>query len=369
MNPKKIAILRANALGDFLVALPAIESLKATFPNAEITLLGAPWHEEFLLPGRCAVDRVVVVPPMDGIRSGEPANENEIEQFFAGMQREEFDMAFHFQGNGLSANAFLLELGAGFTAGCTTEGAPLLTESLPFYYYQSEVLRYLEVVSLVGVRPVGFQGTIGVLPQDREETLSFLRLMGDQPFVVLHPFATDVRREWVDARYPPLADALAEAGYGVVFTGLQNDTSRVNGLLRAMKHTAVNACGMFSLGGLSAIYQEAALVIGPDTGPLHLARATGTRTIGLYWAPNFINWAPLQRAGDYPLISWRMECPLCGIVPNEPYPFLPQHACRHETSFIDDLEWQQVAAAAVRVLNKEWLKPRKQPETSKNTSA
>jgi hypothetical protein len=38
---EKIAVLRANALGDYLFRLPALESLRAAYPQAEIVLLGA----------------------------------------------------------------------------------------------------------------------------------------------------------------------------------------------------------------------------------------------------------------------------------------------------------------------------------------
>ena len=77
-NIKKIAILRANALGDFLVTLPAIDAIRAAYPNAEIVLLGKPWHKEFLIKGRCVIDRVIVVPPLKGIRDEKVMEENEI---------------------------------------------------------------------------------------------------------------------------------------------------------------------------------------------------------------------------------------------------------------------------------------------------
>ncbi|MDB5110427.1 MAG: glycosyltransferase family 9 protein, partial [Mucilaginibacter sp.] len=38
--PKKIAVLRVNALGDFIFTLPALQALRETFPDAEIVYLG-----------------------------------------------------------------------------------------------------------------------------------------------------------------------------------------------------------------------------------------------------------------------------------------------------------------------------------------
>ncbi|MGE5223226.1 MAG: glycosyltransferase family 9 protein, partial [Omnitrophica WOR_2 bacterium] len=59
---QKIAVLRANNLGDFVLTLPALQALRRTFPQAEIVLLGQEWHSGFLKDRPAPVDRVVVVP-------------------------------------------------------------------------------------------------------------------------------------------------------------------------------------------------------------------------------------------------------------------------------------------------------------------
>ena len=59
----KIAVLRVNALGDFIVALPAIEALRAAYPEAEIVLLAGAWHAAFLRGRPGPVYPVVVLPP------------------------------------------------------------------------------------------------------------------------------------------------------------------------------------------------------------------------------------------------------------------------------------------------------------------
>lgn len=44
---RKIAVLRANALGDFIFILPAMDALQAAYPKAEVVLLGLDWHAQF----------------------------------------------------------------------------------------------------------------------------------------------------------------------------------------------------------------------------------------------------------------------------------------------------------------------------------
>lgn len=350
----KIAILRANAVGDFVVTLPAIRAIRTSYPNAEIVLLGRLWHKKFLIPGRTPIDRVIVVPVMKGIREDkhEVTDRTEIEEFFNRMERERFDIAMHFQGNGVSANPFLKRLNARLTVGLTSEKAESIDRATSFYYYQSEVLRYLEVAALIGARTDEPEPMINVLEKDEEEIKGLLSLLDKKPFVVLHPFAVDHRRMWPLKNYTPLADLLKEKGFEVVFTGSQEEFMGAGKIIDRMKATAVNTCGTVSLGGMCAILKHASLVIGGDTGPLHLAQAVGTPTVGIYWAPNLINWGPLTRNIHRPVISWNMTCPICGTVPNDPYPFEPQSSCAHEVSFIRDVTVSAVMEAAESILFK-----------------
>jgi ADP-heptose:LPS heptosyltransferase len=63
----KIAVVRANGIGDYLFAEPALSALAAAYPQAEIVLLGKPWHARCLTNRPGAVDRVVVIPAYGGV--------------------------------------------------------------------------------------------------------------------------------------------------------------------------------------------------------------------------------------------------------------------------------------------------------------
>ncbi|MBA2760423.1 MAG: glycosyltransferase family 9 protein [Segetibacter sp.] len=352
-NVKKIAVLRANALGDFIVTLPAFKAIQNTYPNAEIILLGKPWHKAFLVEGRSPVDRVIVVPVKKGIRNEVNQMEKaaETEQFFEDMEQEQFDIAISFQGNGNSANPFVKRLAARYTAGLWTEGAERLDRCLNYYYYQSETLRYLEVASLIGATPLNFEPEINVLEEDKKEIRHFLSEVGNKPFIALHPVATDIRRMWPVENYAGLADILQQKGFQIVFTGSADDRKVADGIIADMKQPAFNVCGNLTLGGLAALLAEAALMVSADTGPLHLARAVNTPTVGIYWAPNLINWGPVTRNIHRPVVSWNMPCPFCGVIPYNPYPFEPVTTdCKHEVSFVRDVTVVAVMEAVESLL-------------------
>ncbi len=168
---RKIAVLRANGLGDFLFALPALESLRAAFPQAEIVLLGLPWHVSFLEGRQSPVDRVVVVPPAKGIReeAGLSQNEGVLSAFFAAMEEERFDIAFQMHGGGRYSNPFVTRLKARFSVGLRAPDAPPLDLWVPYVYFQPEILRYLEVARLAGAQAVTHEPALAVTEADISE--------------------------------------------------------------------------------------------------------------------------------------------------------------------------------------------------------
>jgi len=153
------------------------------------------------------------------------------------------------------------------------------------------------------------------LNTDLDQAGSFLSRVGNEPYIVLHPFALDVRRSWPLEKFCELGDILFERGFKIIFSGSKQDKERIDSGIKQMSYPALNSSGQLSLSGLVGLMAKSELVVSSDTGPLHLARAIGAKTVGIYWAPNLINWGPLYRDRHRPVVSWEMECPLCGIIP------------------------------------------------------
>ncbi len=147
-----MAVLRANGIGDFILALPALEALRSAYPQAQVVLLGRRWHRDFLTGRPGPVDRVVVVPTCRGVTEepGRREDPEELARFFEEMAQEGFDLALQLHGGGRYSNPLVHRLGARVTAGLRTPDAPPLDRWVPYVYFQHETLRYLEVASLVG---------------------------------------------------------------------------------------------------------------------------------------------------------------------------------------------------------------------------
>jgi len=341
---KKIAVLRANALGDYIFSLPALQALRETFPHAEIVLLGRAWHEEYLENRPGPVDRVVVVPLYPGISEveGYVPDENVLAAFFIKMQEEKFDIAFQLHGGGKNSNPFLSRLAAKLTVGLKTPDAAALDINIPYIYYFNETLRYLEVVGRVGAKTKNIEPHIAVTDKDISEAKKVLRNPENKRIVVIHPGASDIKRRWPGENFALTADYLVELGYHVVITGLAWEREIIDAVINNMvyKKAVQDLSDQLSLGGSTALLSFAAVVISNDTGPLHVARALQRPTIGIYWFANVINASPMTSALNRNLLSFTMNCPLCGASSLKFNEY--KGSCRHQTSLVAEITIDEV---------------------------
>jgi ADP-heptose:LPS heptosyltransferase len=343
VDVRKIAVVRANGLGDFIFTLPALASLRAAYPTAEIVLLGRRWHQELLSGRPGPVDRVVSVPNgAIGDEVSPTATPTEVAAFLAAMRNERFDLALQVHGGGRNSNPFTLQLGARYTAGLRTPDAPPLDRWLPYLYFQPEVVRYLEAVALVGAPPVTLEPHLHLMESDLEASRAVLP-EAPAPLAVLHPGAGDPRRRWPAEQFAAVGDALAGAGACIAVIGLPPEAHLVQRVVRAMRAPALDLAGRLSMSALVGLLARAAVVVSNDSGPLHLAHAVGTATVGIYWCGNLINSAPLTRGRHRPLASWRLTCPVCGRN-------CIGERCSHDASFVADVAAEDVAAAALDLL-------------------
>ena len=341
---RKIAVLRANGIGDLIFTLPALNALRSAFPQAEIVLLGLDWHAQFLTGRSGPIDRVEVVPDSRGISLPEQAEEDpeQLENFFRRMHEENFDLAFQMHGGGRYSNPFVKRLGARLTVGLRTPDAIELDFWVPYIYFQSEVLRYLEVVSLVGATHTSLEARIPVMEQDLDEAERWVPEIS-QPLAILHPGAGDPRRRWPMNKFAEVGNTLAWAGAHVVVIGTEQERELDEGVVNAMLGNAQNLCGKLTLGGLVGLLSRAQVVVSNDSGPLHLAEAVGTPTVGIYWCGNMITAGPITTRIHRTMISWQLECPVCGLN-------CTRNNCEHQVSFVSEVSKEEVTASALEML-------------------
>jgi ADP-heptose:LPS heptosyltransferase len=360
---RKIAVLRPNAVGDFVFALPALHALKRAYPDAELVLLGLPWHAAFLDGRPGPVDRVIVVPPLAGIGlppdvPGAPdtpdtPGDGAAQRFVHAMRNEAFDIACQMYGGGRYSNPLVASFGARLTVGARADGAPSLDRCVRHAEPNNRRLALLEVAALAGALDLTLGQELAVTMADRDEAARVLPESGTgragragcavAPLVLLQPGSTDPRRCWPAASFAAVGDALARMGAQLAVNGSAAEAPLVRRVIDAMDAPAIDLSGKLGLGGLCGLIERAACVVSNDTGPLHLALAIGTPAVGIFWLTNLIDGMPLRQGLLRAALSLRQDCPECGVSNLT-------RRCAHDPSFVADVPVGQVIDMAADIL-------------------
>ena len=106
--------------------------------------------------------------------------------------------------------------------------------------------------------------------------------------MLVSPCSSHVLRNWRPDRHAALADHAVEAGWRVVLCGGRSALERetADAILAAMNHPALDLVGKDTLKQLPALLARGDLLVTPDSGPMHIANAMGTKVLGLHAASN-----------------------------------------------------------------------------------
>jgi ADP-heptose:LPS heptosyltransferase len=338
----RIAVLRGTGLGDLVQALPAVEALAAAYPDASVTLLGTPAHLALLEGRPSPFTSLEVLPLRPGVRDGGPEDPAATAAFLDRMRGRAFDLAVQLHGGGRNSNPFLLQLGARHTVGTGTEDAARLERTLPYLYYQHEVMRTLEVVGLAGAVPVALDPRLRLRP---DEAAQLHASRSGARVVALHPGATDPRRRWPASAFATVASALAADGIRVVVVGDESDVAIADDILTRVRDPdglVSSLAGAQSLAELVATLLGSDVVLANDSGPRHLAAALGVRTVGIYWVGNVLNAGPLGRGRHRVQIAFTTVCPVCGVDITQVG--WTAERCEHDVSIVANVQPDAVLA-------------------------
>ena len=277
----RILFVRTDRLGDVLLNLPAVAALRAACPRAHVTMMVHP-NLGALLEGSPEVDELMAYQD-DSRRPWWWAAAH-----LAGRLRaKRFDVAilstskkeFH-------AAAFLA--GIPQRVGFDRKWGWLLTHRLPdakALGERHEVEYNLDLITSLG-RPSSVPSWRWPrLDREQLDVAAVLERHGisvAKPFIVLHPWTSNPRKQWPLERYRDVARRIAqELRHPVIIIGGPEERPRASDA-GPDDRTVVNLVGQLSLRQLTALLQRATLLVSNDSGPVHLAASVGTKAVVLF---------------------------------------------------------------------------------------
>jgi heptosyltransferase I len=273
----RIAVVRFSALGDVVMVSAAVRALQLSFPAATITWITSPFAYA-LLEGMEGIDFEVFDKPRSLL---------DYRAFYRAFRHRRFDVVLAMQAN-LRINLLYPALHAPFKIGFdrtrAREGQWLFcNRRIPFAnsHLTDSFLSFVETLS---GSPAVATWKLPVETSDLEWAREQLQAL-PTPWVVIHPHASKAERNWLPERYEEIVtQAVVRWKCGVVLTGGNLDAERAlcERLASLAPGSALNLCGRSTLKQLAAVLGLADVLIAPDTGAVHIARAMDTPVVGLY---------------------------------------------------------------------------------------
>lgn len=280
--PRSICLLRLSALGDVTHVLPLLRTLRRAWPPTAITWVIGKGEHRLLdgLPGVHFIeyDKTSGIAGMRAVRRqcGErfdvllqlqvSARANLLSAFIPARRRIGYDRSRSKDGHGLFINERIAD----------RPGIHVLDAMGSFA--ETLGLQRDTVAWDLPVPDDAHAWARAQWPEDGRRTL------------MISPCSSHALRNWRAERYAALADHAAACGWRIVLCGGRSQLERDTGdaILAGMQARAgvLDLIGKDTLKQLPALLARADLLVTPDSGPMHIANAMGTKVLGLHAASN-----------------------------------------------------------------------------------
>lgn len=344
---RRILAVRMDNIGDVIMLGPALRALRAAMPRASLTLLTSPAGSQAAPLLSPWIDEVMVERALwqdaSNALAFEPAREHVLLDRLRGGR---YDAAFIFTSFSQSpypaAYACYLA-GIPIRVGESKEfgGGVLSVAATPLPDEVHQVDRNLHLLEAAGI-PVGHRDLEVCIPAAAElraeELLHEAGIRTDSPFVVVAPGASCAARRYDPERYVEVTRLLSrDAGMPVVLVGDARDEVTCAAIEAGDPEHVVSLAGRTSIPELAALLARGRVLIGNDSGPMHLADAVRTPMVILFSGTDLESqWAP--RNAPATLLRRPTDCAPC-------YGF----TCRFQMECLD-IQPEAVAAAATAML-------------------
>lgn len=354
--PERVLLIRPDHLGDLLFSTPALRLLRRAWPAAHITYLVGPWAEAVVSRNPC-VDRVITCE-FPGFGSGPKPSPLHpylhLWRWAGSLRREGYDLALNLRYDFWwgAALAFLARIPrrVGYAI---PECQPFLSLAVPFEAGQHAVEGNLRLAAAAAQIPgpvwleaQSYRLDFPLTPAERGLALALLHRHGwkqGDVLVGIHPGTRGNVKHWTVEGWQAVALALAQRGTRILLTGTAAEADTCRAIAAGVPGQSIVAAGETSLGQLAALLENCAVVLGVDSGPLHLAVAVGVPTVHLYGPSDPITFGPYGDPARHIVLRTDWRCSPCHRF-EYPQGELKYHRC------MEAIPPEAVLAAAERLL-------------------
>jgi ADP-heptose:LPS heptosyltransferase len=326
-NPKRILLIREDHIGDVLSATAILKPLRKKYPNATIDFMAASWTIE-LVRRNPFIDNIVqfdapwfdrrfargIGQQCDRNRHGVMANIKGFFNLVRVIKGGGYDTAIDLRGDIRHITALFLarvphRIGYGITG-----GGFLLTRNVGYEGILHETERNMALLAPMGVHDppaevkIYYSGQIiqNVAGIKESENL-------DRAYALLHAIPGNPLKQWRPEGFAQMANYIhGRLGLVPVMVGTVEDRENISHIISAASVDMKDFSGKLSLLEFAEFAKSASLFVGVDSGPAHIAGATGVPTVILFSGINDPRqWAP--KGKDVRIVSPKPGWPISSI--------------------------------------------------------
>lgn len=299
-NIKKILIIKLAAIGDSILIIPFLRTLKKNFPSSEITFI-------------CSQINLSVIKKIPYVDTIIDCNVHSFLKnpwlffkFIKDLRSVKYDVIID-AGQWERINAIFTFLAKSeYTVGFKTE------KQFKHFGYDSVIPHLRDKHELENFLDLLIPLGINISEEDKKleyflnnEDYKFAeRFWTEHDFenrtvICLHPGCGEngLPREWAVQNYIDLGKRLVnyDDNLRILITGAVHEMERCKMIAEGISKNVINTAGQFELNNVVALVQKVRLIVCSNTGMLHIASCVGTKTMGLHGPTNPAKWGSYNK--------------------------------------------------------------------------
>ena len=341
----RVLLLHPGPLGALVLTTPVLGALRSQIPDAHITLMVGPWASE-VVAHHPAVDELLVYPfpSYRPISPKGPRSYTALMRLARRLKRGRYDLALNLHRNFWWGAALLYLAGIPRRVGyAVAPGTPFLTCALPFGPREHVAASRLAALS-AGLQALGhaplptpytpqrYPLRVQTTAQEEQWVSQRLEAQGIDAaatLVAIHPGTSVAVKQWRAQAWANCATALGARGAHVLLTGTGKELAELQEIARG-SGAATTILTDATVGQLAALLGRCRLVLGVDSGPLHLAAARGTPTLRIFGPTDPRRYRAWDRAERHVVVAATERCPACPAMPCGRLHFHPWEFASHD---------------------------------------
>lgn len=300
LQPKKILLVRLDHIGDLIMSSPAFTILRDRFPESKICLLANNGATQLFTSDNRINEIFVFNWPWSFQKENNGftiAKLKELFQLIKRLRRERFDLFIDFRGDLRFVFLFGVLTGIKIRLSNSRSGKSNFLNHISEYdLNKHEVERSIDVIKCIAPVQSQIRTAITLNEQYAVEIKQHIEkeIKGVFPdnIAVIAPYSSQDIKSWPTEHFRNVIAYLHTKGFTILIAGTSEDSEHANEMIKGLGENIISLAGKTSLQQLAALLALSKLVVGIDTGVLHLASCFNVPIIAIFGPTRSFEYRP-----------------------------------------------------------------------------